>query len=54
MELAQQSAGSWRNLLTTLSKECRRLGGPLQIPGLQLASAADMAEKRNSMADSID
>lgn len=49
---AQPELHRWRNLLATLSKECRRLGGAQQIPALQLASAADMAEKRNSMADS--
>jgi hypothetical protein len=42
--------GLWGNLLATISKQASRIGGALQIPALQLSTAADMAEKRNSLA----
>ena len=42
----------WKKLLTTLSKDFRKVSGQNQIPALQLAAAADMAERRNTMSES--
>ena len=40
----------WTALLSRISKDVKTIGGACSIPAMQLASAADMAAKRNELA----